>query len=65
MVAAHMWKVLLPVAAFASYAAAEQCAGGEWDVIIVGKIEHLHPTSGIETDTLQVLVQRVSLQRTA
>ncbi|KAH6872216.1 hypothetical protein BKA58DRAFT_140997 [Alternaria rosae] len=36
MVAAHMWKVLLPVAAFASYAAAEQCAGGEWDVIIVG-----------------------------
>jgi len=35
-----MLKVLLPVAAFASYAAAEQCAGGEWDVIVVGKLKH-------------------------
>jgi hypothetical protein len=37
-----MWKVLLPVAAFMSSVAAELCAGGEWDVIVVGKIERLH-----------------------
>jgi hypothetical protein len=47
MVATHMLKVLLPVVALTSYAAAEQCAGGEWDVIVVGKIDHLHSIPGI------------------
>ena len=65
MVATHMLKVLLPVAAFASYAAAEQCAGGEWDVIVVGKLEDPQPKSDIKTDVLQVLVQQVLLQQTA
>ena len=65
MVATHRLKVLLPVAALASFAAAEQCAGGEWDVIVVGKLEDLHPKSDIKTDILQVLVQRASSQRTA
>ncbi|CAN9140544.1 unnamed protein product [Alternaria alternata] len=36
MVASYMFKTLLPVAVLTSYAAAETCAGGEWDVIVVG-----------------------------
>jgi hypothetical protein len=37
MVASYMLKTLLPVAVLTSYAAAETCDGGEWDVIVVGK----------------------------
>ncbi|KNG44456.1 GMC oxidoreductase [Stemphylium lycopersici] len=36
MVATQIWKALLPVAFLASNAGAELCAGGEWDVIVVG-----------------------------
>ncbi|KAL1800971.1 hypothetical protein ACET3X_001313 [Alternaria dauci] len=36
MVKSYMLKTLLPVAVVTSYAAAETCAGGEWDVIVVG-----------------------------
>jgi hypothetical protein len=50
MVATHIWKIFLPVVALTSYAAAEECAGGEWDVIVVGKIDHLHSISGIAAD---------------
>ena len=50
MVASYMLKTLLPVAVLTSYAAAETCAGGEWDVIVVGKLEYLHLTFGNETD---------------
>lgn len=42
MVATQIWKALLPVAFLASNAGAELCAGGEWDVIVVGKIANFH-----------------------
>jgi hypothetical protein len=34
------WKSLLPIALLTSVAAADQCAGGEWDVIVVGMQPH-------------------------
>ena len=38
----QMWKSVLPVALLTGFAAADLCAGGEWDVIVVGmKSAHL------------------------
>ncbi|EFQ93256.1 hypothetical protein PTT_09415 [Pyrenophora teres f. teres 0-1] len=36
MVASTTWKTVIPIAFLASSAMADSCAGGEWDVIIVG-----------------------------
>jgi cellobiose dehydrogenase (acceptor) len=53
------WKALLPAALLTSFAAADLCAGGEWDVIVVGKgSTNLDIEDG--TDSIQVLAQQVS-----
>jgi hypothetical protein len=39
MMVSQAWKALLSVALLTNVAVADLCAGGEWDVIVVGKNE--------------------------